>query len=458
MEKSIPGLVGTSSNIPDISRIEGILSYERSNGQGQIYMQQRLHNAGHATIGTTQLIDSIHKCNIVSSVTSTSTDHIPKSIPYCHVPSNCNYLSDCKQYLVINNDMCDLSKLGFPKNANRPIQKCTDIISHMFSRGIGECFKYDNKKRSSKISNYVTGQKTTSPRSSKKRIRLKSLYKEDSNSTVMVDKDALPVINIGWSQSDCHQYSRNQSTIAGTVKPFLIHGGLNQLILSDIAEVMEIVIGSLPPEHSFNADLIGDDFEIEARKRMWSEMKRSFGCDGSQINNFRAEGVTILIPDSVGWHKDTLNCDIDGMQSVISVNVSIPINRETFPFGCQGNQFFEWLELNGYIDKFSVSILFYGRKVVGKYCKKLRLHHRLSMEGDLVRKCIAWGLLKRMGTVVDYRSRIWNNPVYPSWFKENASISKTSMFKEKLHKTPASYDKIVSGLTRLYIFLSYKIQ
>ena len=57
---------------------------------------------------------------------------------------------------------------------------------------------------------------------------------------------------------------------------------------------------------------------------MCSDRDRSFFC---------VKGITILIPLSIGLHKDTLNCFMEGMRAVIFINCQIPMNEQTIPDG-----------------------------------------------------------------------------------------------------------------------------
>ena len=152
-----------------------------------------------------------------------------------------------------------------------------------------------------------------------------------------------------------------------------------------------------------------------------------------------------MIPSSVGFHKDTLNCTKPGMKSVLSVNARIRFNDSTFPSG-KNTKLAKWLLLNGYDKWFPCSLICYSRDKQGNYCQKLADHDRF-MEKDLVRKCVGNALVNHVGDVTDYRTRVWNNKNFPRIFQKRAKIrgsSTSQQFKSKSLATPASYDKMVS--------------
>lgn len=476
IETTKEGDAGLKNHFPDLSKLSSILSYER-NPNGQIYVQQRLHCSGHATFLTSDVTSRLFSSPSLWSSKKSKSKSEFVSVPYCHIPNNVNYLSHCKQFAVINNDSKDLGTDGFNKDVKFPIQQAAAIVRKMFQHGLGEYFKYDNRKRSSDIDNVENQGSTTSSLSKisdrtsklknetksqkrkKKRIKISSKYSSDHESkSVLLNTNSLPVINLGWTLTDCHRYGDNQSTLAGTVKPFITKSNLNPKVTRYLVDVIETIFKVLPSETVMSLDSSGNEYQREFRRNMWREFKMSLGSKDRNVDYFRAEGITLLIPSTVGWHKDVLNCDIPGMDSVVSINVSVPICDETFPFGTDGNLFYQWLVGNGYLDamSFPCSIIMYGRKPVGRYCLKLSLNKRLIGEDELVRKLLANALVNDMDSIVDYRSRIWNSKNYVTWFMNGGGkIRKSSIFKGKYDRVPASYDKMVSfGITYQYFYIS----
>ena len=95
----------------------------------------------------------------------------------------------------------------------------------------------------------------------------------------------------------------------------------------------------------------------ELRLGMMSDLKEFLGGNRDP-KYFRVEGIAILIPTSIGFHKDSINCPMPGMQTVLSVNATIPINDRTFPSG-RCSKVRQWLDLNGYKKSHPCSIILY---------------------------------------------------------------------------------------------------
>ena len=122
--------------------------------------------------------------------------------------------------------------------------------------------------------------------------------------------------------------------------------------------------------------------------------------------------------------------------------LKIPMSSKTIPSGPQ-SKLWLWLNANGYTTIFPCSIILYSRKAVYSFCRKMSLSQAFS-EKDLVRKCVKWALIDRIGSVVDYRSRVWNNSSFPNHFKKYSVKKRGSRFNGLLWTTPAAYDKLVS--------------
>lgn len=428
MESFSDGRSTLKNEIPHFEELDGIFSIERSS-TGQIYIQQQLDSFGHCTLDT-----SLLQKNIFSSEFSTNSE---TKVPYCHIPSNTNFVSSDKRFIVINNDT-KVSDLGFDSIGvtDKPIAETTRIITEMYELGLADFYTFDNKKRSSVG---VGEKRKIDSADSKMKITVHSMH--EGHKEVTIDPNSLPTITLGWSTNDCNEYSHNLSTIAGTIKPFKRDGGLPRQILLKLIELVEYVLKILPTESIFDPAECGSKNIESGRRRMMSELKEFLGGDGD-ASNFRAEGIAILIPASVGFHKDSVNCNMPGMQTVLSINANIPINNRTFRSGNK-SKVRQWLNLNEYNESHPCSIILYSRQPVGSYCEKVE-STRLFAEKDPVRKCLAWALVDRVGSVCDYRSSIWNNNCYPKLFRKHSSIRKNSVFKSRIWKTPASYDKMVS--------------
>ena len=448
----------------DPTLIIGYLSVQR-NVKGQIYLQQDLDRSGHGTIPTRDDKKFISiKLN-------------DNEVPYVIIPNTANYISDDSKLVVINmeENLPHGLNVTAGTDTSRPIETCTDIITNMFELGMAECFVYDNKKRSNvndtvgKVKTSRRKRKTSSkpegPRKSPShavdkdiptpkqhcvlkpipnqiKVRTNSNYQGKSNTTVTVDIQALPTITMGWTQLDTNQYSTNKTTVAGSIKPFLRKGNVPKKVCMKTIELVEFVLQVLPGDWAFNVNKEKDSIILSHRKQMMKEFKQYLGGD-RDIRNFRVEGITILIPISIGYHKDTLNCFAEGMRSVVSVNCQVPFNVKSLPGG-KGSKLWVWLKANGYTDTFPCSIILYSRVCVHRVCNKMK-HAADFASKDMVRKVIDWGLTQRVGSVVDYKARVFDNDSFPSIFNIHAKRSKKkNHFKGLMLSTPAAYDKMVS--------------
>ena len=423
---------------PQPEKVTGYLSVHR-NPRHQIYMQQDLSHVGHCTIPQTY------------DDTFISYRYNSSDVRYTIISNSQNYVSKDRKLVVINSDQDLPSAINFAAPCcTTPISTCTDLLTKAFEFGLGECFTYDNKKRSNakdKVSASPGTPKATDKRNNRHRKRKNqsqanySACCKTQPRKLDIDKNALPVITMGWSTLDANQYKFNRTTIAGTIKPFLRHGNLPKNARLKVIDLVETVLKVLPGEWAFNIDKESDPIVRNERKRMMADFKEFLGGDRN-IADFRIEGLTILIPASVGYHKDTLNCNSEGMKSVVSINANIPMNEKTIPSG-RDSSLWKWLNANSYYESFPCSIILYSRKCCYTVARKMS-QANLFASKDLLRKCVHWGLTERVGSVVDYNGRVWQNDEYPSLFTKNAIKNQHQRFKSLYWSTTAAYDKMVS--------------
>ena len=331
-----------NKHLPRLQNLTSVISIER-NLSGQIYLVQDLDSCGHCTVRTADLP------KFTDRKYSSST---PLNIPFLHVPSSTNYASQDCEMIVLNSDQKEIPMLGkeFRSKPLRPIETVTRYVTGMFENYLSECFEFENKKRS-----------TSKPHGTKRKrhkTKLQSNFARSTQNKVIVDPNALPVVSVGWSTMDCNRYGANLATIAGNVRPFLCDGNLPNNVKKILAELIEFVLGFMPKETCFNMETSGSPRVVELRSKMISDFKFMLSGD-RDVSNFRVEGVTILIPLSIGYHKDTLNCHRNGMTSVLSINSKIPLNEKTIPSG-NGSRLWNWLNQNGYHDDFPCSIILYS--------------------------------------------------------------------------------------------------
>ena len=448
------------TKVVDPSKVVRIICIQR-NEYGQIYLVQGLERSLHFTIATSEFPKLVQQ--------PYPSDASSRNVPHFLIKSSSNYISGDKETIVYNatSDVMKLDERAPPEQL--VIKKCTQLIIDMFDNGLSDCFCYLEKKRSGEreancpaddaidglcgisFQSMVTGlnenesQVTSSSRSSRRRARKKKKNKKKSSHKKKTDsapESALPTITCGWTTNDANQYQHNRSTIASTLKPFLRDGGLPFNIRTNLLDLIEFVLKSMPKGSvCFEIDREKDSLVLKFRKEMAKQFASMLGKIGDD-DIFRVEGIAIIIPLSIAAHRDTLNCFCEGMSSVLQINARIPLNNQTIKGG-RTSVLWKWLETNGYSDWFPCTVILYARKCVYDYCVKMAEMRRFS-ETDSLRRCLNWALLHRVDSVVDYHGSIWNNDKFQDKFMREAKIFKNSRFGGIMMELTASYDKTVS--------------
>ncbi len=387
--------------------------------------------------------------------------------PYCHVPSTSNFATSDHSLIVINNDQVHYEDIGIESPIEYPIHQCTEMVTNMFSKkNLGSYFHYDTKKRrhstsqsaesssdqSSSQSNASSSSKSSSSTSTDLSQQPKSTSIDDNEiyQSIKAQKDSLPQINIGFVSQDTNEYGSNLVTIGGNVKPSMTKGGLSYNLLQDIVEMVELIL-ELLPDSAFGLDNLEEEDGAEFRREFIRDL-RAF-LTGKKVDSkfFRVEGITILIPISIAFHRDIMNDLRKYFDNVVSINVQVPVQAHTKRYG-KNNKFYKWLRLNGYTDSFPCSFILYSRKSVGSLCAKLSQSISLGKNNKLY-ALLHWALVQRVGSVVDYRSSVFHNESIQTEFARDC-VKPLSMrkrtgkraFKSKFVRRVAAYDRIVSSL------------
>ena len=426
------------NDFPQPSEVEHILGIDR-NPVSQIYVLQDLYGSVHGTISNSDFSDRLIQSPCFGNTSG---------VTYMQVPSSCNYISEDRRTIVINNDEVFSELFPTDRLRNNVMEKCVYLMSGMMKLGLEDFFNFDNKKRSSTKNggDHASGMGNSNAGGDPcvTKCIITSKYSGCYQREVNINKKSIPVLSLGWTTTDCTKYGLNNSTIAGSIKPFIFDMCLPSNIKKHVITLVEFVLSNLPTEDIFDLSKIQEPEDLKERKRMLLEFKKHLGGDDvdPDLTHFRVEGITFLIPASLGFHRDTLNDIVPGMKTVVSVNATIPINSSTLRSGNR-SKLSTWLEMNGYTKSFPFSMILYTRNVVSSYCQKHAMHLKFSKQ-DSLRKCIAWGLRDRVGTVVDYRSSVFYDPNFRSIFERNSKVYKNGRFKGKIFVTPARYTKMVS--------------
>ena len=442
-----------------VDNISGVISYER-NSSGQLYLANDLRHSLHGTIPTTDVLTYRRK-----------NYSILKDTTFLHVPCTHNFVSRDKTCCVINANAkytCEDNVYVKDTKKHKVIRKSELLITEMFKNGLASNFTFSEKKRAStlhttpssnvpsssyketrhvsSISSIATTStsgstmSTSAKKNKRKRAKKKLQQSMKKPRSRVCHSDILPTISLGWTSTNCHEYSKNKATTAGNIKPFLRDGGLSkrtkQLLLNCVCNVLE----SLPVEQCFNVDLESNQFVTQMRKEMIGRFQNLLGGSKEYNGRFRVEGITITVPSAIGFHRDTMNCGRKGMKSVVSINVNVPINDETVPPKTPLSQ---WLKDNGCTVSFPVSIILYSRKVVYNFAKKLSDSKALGKE-DKLSDLTDWLLTECVGSEIDYHSTVWGNENFADEFMASAEVKSSSRFNGRMMTTTETIDKTVS--------------
>ncbi len=456
----IPRRSSMKNKVLPLQLPSSIHSIER-NLNGQIYVLNDLHNNPHFTMPTSDLLSSFNHSTIRFDDKESS-----EAINYLHIPNNSNYISEDNKMIIINDETSPIidANRGINIKSNA-ISFCTRALTKMFWNGLSESFNFTSKKRSNRSKSTRSESHTNNPkRTSHSKARNLTIIRKKMSSKIeasthtrytTLDPLSLPMCTTGWSTIDCNEYSDNMSTIAGTVRPFLKDGNIPIAASKHLVSMIEYLLRLLPSDHLFNNTSTVDEYAMQMRKDFQNRFRSLLlsgdeSKDCGESSSFRVEGITILIPSSIGIHTDTLNCHKDGMTSVLSINCRIPMNDKTIPSGDE-SKLWNWLVANGNTDYFNCSVICYSRSCIGNFVDKATLSFRLSQR-DQLRKCLHWALTDRVGSVVDYRSRVWNSTFFPNTFRTMKKKRPTSTFQGQYMIVPASYDKIVSQNVYFLVF------
>ena len=170
--------------------------------------------------------------------------------------------------------------------------------------------------------------------------------------------------------------------------PCLRDGNLSDRSKALVLECVRTVIKDLPIDHCFNVEIETDQVIMDLRKHMIASFQKLLGGSADYDGSFRIEGLTITIPSTIGFHRDSLNCNQDGMRSVLSINVKVPITERTVP---KESNLGAWLNENGFTNTFPVSLIGYSRKMNYHYAGKVSKSVELAETNGLY-KLVDWML------------------------------------------------------------------
>ena len=463
-----------------------ILMIERNNF-GQVYMVQDLDRSCHFTVPTDfhnclgaknyPLINNEHLQNI-----TTTTNPVVSII----INKNYNFTSPDQSIVIINNKAANSAQ---DKKACL-VDDLTRIVLSMFEDGdLAQAFTFVERKRSSNFVDPKSQTKSTSSHQTyspnsfstsnddasmdsssfsvgtisstasrlRKRNRIARMDRIKKKSqkkaaTASMNKKGiklltvLPTITLGWSVQDAHEYSRNKCTIAGNIKPCLRDGGISVKAKKSLLLCVTSVLAQMPPNTCFNVDGESDKIVRNLRKSMVAMLQEKLGGSAVFDSSFRIEGVTIIVPRSIGQHCDSLNCGSDHMNTVVSINVNIRFDNTTVP---PSSKLRAWLLANKFTSSFPISILLYSRKCVLKLCQRMSDSFALGATDHLA-NILHWAMTKRTGSVCDYHGTIWCSSSFAKDFMKRSKAKTSSRFGGRLITRVEAYDKMVSACASIH--------
>ena len=193
-----------------------------------------------------------------------------------------------------------------------------------------------------------------------------------------------PVMQFGWTQTDCNQYSDNRIINSlGSIGPFICSSDCNNLSVkckSALIECIDTALRSCRKAHEtfytgydetrgdyrecFNVSL---DIKYRRQRNKNNKKKKSKKIP-SEVR-ITCEAFTIIIPLVLSPHRDVMNDGDTRMNSVVQVNARIPLNEKTVKSQSLRN----YISANSTDpDFFPCSIILYSRDVCQKTAEKIR--------------------------------------------------------------------------------------
>ena len=192
-----------------------------------------------------------------------------------------------------------------------------------------------------------------------------------------------PVMSFGYTQTNCKQYSHNRKTDSGATGPGLtnITTDLPENIRDEIIKAMNAAIKCTPRQDK-EYDLGDGSSERENfRKNLNIELGVKYNKKGEPISlEVKCEAFTIIIPLVLSSHRDVMNDALKTMDSVIQINHTFKMsdNEDKIPALMR-----KWMNENGVVDLFPISIIMYSRQVVATIISKIDKTRLLATQPKL---------------------------------------------------------------------------
>ena len=403
-----------SSNVPrdvlvDPMDLTWIIGIERSSS-GQIYFTHSLEKSLHFTIRTSDF--SKLKEFLMTLNPKIKSQFLEKLRNFSCAETKTS---------VINEDTIQNCK---------PIHKAKMCLDSMFRNGLSSAFTHNERKRGSSgaSTNNASPEDTSKP-----------------------NHKFIPSISLGFTQQVTQEYRNSRSSIGGNVRPFLRDGNVPCGARRYLLELVKHVLSSCPMGNCFEVGVNCSGIYVRIREEMIAEFETMLGGDGTYSGKFRVEGIAILIPFGIGDHRDLMNCGLPGTNSVVAIHVKLSMSCLE-EMDCASLELKNFLASSGYLTDFPCAVILYGRKICHMHSlrfEKIQQYSRL----DTLREVVFWALTKRVGDKVDYNHLIMDNARFMEVFNASSSVRRESKFKGRAMRTVASYNKMVSLVFHISIYL-----
>ena len=265
------------------------------NSFGQIYLVHDLQSSLHFAVPKVVAEVIWFRISYFFGKTSIGKNIFP---PMMHMTNEKNHMSPDHRMMVINNDE--------PNAGGDTIKECSAYLETACKEGLLDDIQFTEKSRGGEASS--------------------------------------PVMQFGWTQTDCNQYADNRINSVGSVGPFVCTNdskNLSSKCKEALVKCIDTALKSCPKAHEtfstnnndFRRELC-DKFNLsldfEYRKDKKKKRKRKSKKESDKVPTalrITCEAFTIIIPLTLSAHGDIMNDSEASMNSVVQINAKIPLNE-----------------------------------------------------------------------------------------------------------------------------------
>jgi hypothetical protein len=269
----------------------------------------------------------------------------------------------------------------------------------------------------------------------------------------------VPSVSCGWSTANAHEYKNNRINMVGSIAPFLISGGINDLEQCHKRKIASMICSVIQafshcgrnPTPFFHSD---PKMRSERAKLAHDFVKSLVGDKDSEYfkGNFLAEGVSFIFNNFVSFHMDTMNDPTAGMNETLSLN-TICIITEELAVIKSVRKAMDMFKLD-VGDPLMFTMMVYSRKCIRDHVKRQWKVASMKLPSDNVTsvKQMSTELNWLVGPLLDAIERIdsevnsnaiWDNPLLLDRFRSFIQRDKSSpQYRGDYISLVAGFDKM----------------